>query len=148
MDFLSEVKFHLSHLHGLVKMNSLIVFVKKHPLLMPIWLSWESGMDQQHVLFLFCAIRKMTWQTWGWMPSLRQDLKLLMSCGNKILWSEIVNHKQGSFGVSCCRDLKNDFIFVGLRIYWLNSYLMELLSNTFKQSKGLDIMSCILPLKS
>lgn len=120
MDFWNEAKFHSFHLHGLVKMSSLIVFVRKHPLLMPIWWSWESGMDQQHVLFLFCAIRKTTWQTWGWMPHLQQVLKLLMSCRNKILQSESKDHKQGSFGVFCCRDLKNYlFLWVWEFIGWI-----------------------------
>ena len=43
IDFLNEERFHLPHLHGLVKMSSLIVFVKKHPPLMLILLSWGLG---------------------------------------------------------------------------------------------------------
>ena len=53
----------------------------------------------------------------------------------------ITNNKQGSFGLFCYRVLKSYLIFVGLRIYWLNSSLMKLFSKHFMQPKGLDVIS-------
>ena len=65
----------------------------------------------------------------------------LMSCLNKIS-QKITNHKQDPFGALCYRVLIIFILFVGVRIYWLNFYLMQPLmkqfSNTFMQPKGLQ----------